>query len=146
MIRALLFFVVLFRGNWRAAVVAMSAEALFRIIMSGLFGSLMQAFRNAQPEWKAFTVSAVIGPIIIQIAEYLFHWRIGTPQLVNTTVASCALTILAGLFQWHAMHRGAMMIGDEQQSFLADLKAIPSLLFSFLFGWMKLPAVKPTQL
>ncbi len=139
LIRALVFFVILIRGGWRAAMVAMSAEALFRVVMSGLFGSLMQAFRNAQPQWKAFGVSAVLGPAIVQIAEFGMHWRIGSPQLVNTTLASCALTVSAGLFQWHAMHRGAMLIGTGQQSFMADLKAIPGLLISFLFGWMRLP-------
>ncbi len=116
----------------------MSAEALFRILVSGLFGSIMQAFRNAQPQWRAFFLSAVLLPGMVQIAEAWLHWSLGTPRFLITTAASIVMTILAGLFQWHAMRRGAMLVGEQSLTVAEEMRAIPGLLGSFLFGWARL--------
>ena len=134
LIRSMLFCAILFRGGWRAAIIAMSAEALFRIVVSGLFGSIMQALRNAQPQWQAFFYSAVVLPGIVQIAEYGVHCWMGTSKLFGTTIASLVMTVVAGLFQWHAMRRGAMLVGVQSLSFAEEMKAIPGLVGSFLFG------------
>ena len=138
LIRSLIFCAILFRGGWRTAAAAMMAEAVFRIAISGLFGSVMQALLNAAPQWRAFFLSGVLLPGVVQIAEFVLHWSLGTPKLITTTVASVVMTMLAGLFQWHAMRRGAMLVGAKALSFADDLRAIPGLMNSFLFGWMRL--------
>ena len=137
-LRSLVFCAILIQGGWRAAIFAMSAEALFRILVSGLFGSIMQAFRNAQPQWRAFFLSAVLLPGMVQIAEAWLHWSLGTPRFLITTAASVVMTILAGLFQWHAMRQGAMLVGEQSLTVAEEMRAIPGLLGSFLFGWARL--------
>ena len=94
----------------------------------------MQALRNAQPQWRAFFYSAAVLPGIVQIAEYGVHLWLGTPKLVGTTIASVIMTVVAGLFQLHAMRRGAMLVGAPSLSFEQEMKAIPGLVSSFLFG------------
>ena len=136
--RSLLFGAILIQSGWRSAAAAVSAEALFRIASSGLFGSLMQAFRHAAPQWRAFLLSAVVLPGLVQVAEILLHLRLGTPKLLTTTIASLIMTILAGLFQWHAMRRGALLVGAQSMSLADELRLIPGLMSSFLFGWMRL--------
>ena len=138
LLRSLVFCVILIQSGWRAAAAAVSAEALFRIATSGLFGSLMQAFRHAAPQWRAFLLSAVFLPGLVQVAEFLLHLRLGTPKLITTTIVSLSMTILAGLFQWHAMRRGALLVGAQSMSVSGELRAIPGLMNSFLFGWMRL--------
>lgn len=138
LLRSLLFCAILIQSGWRAAAAAVSAEALFRIATSGLFGSLMQAFRHAAPQWRAFLLSAVVLPGLVQFAEFMLHLQLGTPKLITTTIVSLSMTILAGLFQWHAMRRGALLVGAQSMSLSDELRAIPGLMNSFLFGWMRL--------
>ena len=138
LLRSLLFCAILIQSGWRSAATAVSAEVLFRIASSGLFGSLMQALRHAAPQWRAFLLSAVLLPGLVQVGEILLHLRLGTPKLLVTTTASLIMTMLAGLFQWHAMRRGALLVGEQSMSLADELRAIPGLMTSFLFGWMRL--------
>ena len=98
----------------------------------------MQAFRNAAPQWRAFLLSGVVLPGLVQVGEFLLHFRLGTPKLFTTTIASLVMTILAGLFQWHAMQRGALLVGAKSMTISDEIRAIPGLMNSFLFGWMRL--------
>ena len=138
LLRSLVFCVILIQGGWQSAAAAVSAEALFRVLSSGLFGSLMQAFRHAAPQWRAFFLSAMVLPGFVQAAEFFLHLRLGTPKLLTTTIVSLTMTVLAGLFQWHAMRRGALLVGAQSMSVADEMRAIPGLMSSFLFGWMRL--------
>ncbi len=134
LLRAIIFFATTFTAGLRAALAALTLEALYRIIASGFYGVAAQSLRHAQPRWQAATVVMVILPILIQALELAVHWAAGTPNLWRGVAVSTAVAAFSSLFSWFAMQRGAFLVGAEARPFWEDLKRYPALLAEFLWA------------
>jgi hypothetical protein len=134
LLRAVIFFATTFTAGLRAALAALTLEALYRIIASGFYGVAAQSLRHAQPRWQAATVVMVVLPILIQALELAIHWLAGTPHLWRGVAVSTAVAAFSSLFSWFAMQRGAFLVGTEARPFFEDLKRYPSLLAEFLLA------------
>ena len=131
-LRGTLFFVTNLSAGVNAATSALTTEFAFRLVASGFFGALTQAFRLAQPERAAMLAFMVLLPAISHSLELLVHWRRGTPELLVSISASMAFTALSTAFNLFAMRRGALIVGADQRSLLADLRLMPRLVWLFL--------------
>jgi hypothetical protein len=132
--RAILFFVVALRGGWKAALAALSLEALYRVIASGFQGVFTQALYRARPTWLAALIALIAVPALLQGFEYLVHWLAGTPGLWLAFLISTAAAAVASLFTWFAMRRGALLVGKNTSSFGEDLRRMPRLIGEFLIA------------
>jgi hypothetical protein len=132
MLRAPIFFFVNLAAGRRAAFGALLTELVLRTLTSGLYGSLTEALRDAEPAWLAALTAAVLMPAANHSLELLVHWLRGTPRLAASILASIGFTVFTTLFNLYAMRRGALIVGENQQSLGQDLRRMPRLVGGFL--------------
>lgn len=131
-IRAAIFFFTNLSAGLAAAGGAMAAEFAYRAVFAGFYGSLTQAFRRAEPAWKANLTAMVLLPAVSHALELLVHvWR-GTPNLSLSIGSSMAFTAISTSYNLYAMRRGALIVGDGSRSVIDDLRRTPGLIFGFL--------------
>ena len=130
--RAPIFLLASLRAGWHAALSAMFAETLFRVVTSGFYGALTQAFRRLEPPWLALTIILVLAPAAVQLLEFLVHFFTHTANLKTGIIVSTVMTAFASLFNWYSMRHGAMLTGREARPFSADLKRFPALIYGFV--------------
>ncbi len=111
---------------------ALITESAFCAISAGFYGAIVQTLKNAEPEWLTGIVLAFLIPALFQGIEYLLHWMRGTPHLRIAELVSLIISGLSALFNWYAMRRGALLIGNEGASFGSDLGRLPRLIYGFL--------------
>lgn len=131
-IRATIFFATTIGAGAEAAIAATVIEFVFRAVVSGTLGTLIEAFCRAEPAWARVLTIGVIIPVIAQMLELLVHWIHGTPNLRTSIIVSTAFTALASIFNLFAMRRGALIVGNERGSLVDDLRRMPVIVFEFL--------------
>lgn len=71
----------------------------------------------------------------------------GTRRLMASIVASVCFTALSSVFNFYAMRRGILVVGDRRRSLLHDLRCMPRPVLDFiLFVPRRIPsafAAKP---
>ncbi len=127
-LRAVLFLFTNLTAGWHAAVGAMTAEFLYRAVTAGFYGAITQAFRRAEPAWAAALSIIALVPASSHALELTVHLLRGTPRIITSLIASVCFTIVSTLFNWYAMRRGALVVGDDGASVLDDLKRMPRLI------------------
>ena len=132
MLRVPVFAVAASRRGLEAVAAAVLTEAVVCGFNAGCYAAAVQAIRNRKPLWLTALMIAVGLPLLGQVIEYQAHaWR-GTPHRIPAVIVSAVLSALSSLFNWYAMRRGALLVGNEGRSFSNDLRQIPSLLGHFL--------------
>jgi hypothetical protein len=135
-IRGLMFFFINRKSG--RGVSAMVAEFLFFSVVSGFYGAITQAFRHARPGWHAKLIVLMIVVSTMHTSEFVMHhWMVHTPRALAGTLASIGFTILSTTFTFFVMSRGAMVIGEEGDPFLRDMKRMPMLVWSFVVAPFK---------
>jgi hypothetical protein len=94
--------------------------------------AFVQMLKDAEPQWLTVTLLAVMFPGTLQSLEYLMHWLRGTPHLRIASIVSLSASSIATLFNWYAMRRGVMLVGDEGGGFFADLRRMPMVSLRFI--------------
>lgn len=64
--------------------------------------------------------------------ELLVHWLRHTPKLFTSVVSSVCFTVISTVFNWYAMKRGAMVVGEDSQTIGRDMLAMPRIVASFI--------------
>jgi hypothetical protein len=75
---------------------------------------------------------AVCLPFANHSIEFLVHWMRGTRKLVPSILFSVGFTLLSTLFNFYAMRRGALVVGEGRRSLAQDLRSMPRLLLEFI--------------
>lgn len=132
LIRAGIFFATNLSAGSGAALGAMQAEFIWRLAMTGFYGSIIQNFRRAQPVWQANLITALLVPVLNHGIEFTIHYLRGTPNLKKSIIASVCFTILSMLFNSYAMRHGVLVTGGEGQSLAKDFQAMPRIIGGFL--------------
>lgn len=130
--RAPIFLLIALGHGWRQASVAMLVEAAFRAGSTGFFAAATQALRKAQPAWLALLLMLTGFPLLTLALDGLLHTAMHTPNLAVGMKVSLVLSALASMFDWYAMRRGTLLVGEEANGFWSDLKTLPLLAMSFL--------------
>jgi hypothetical protein len=127
-LRAILFLLANLSAGWRAATGAMAAEFLYRAVTAGFYGAITQAFRKAEPAWAAAISTVALVPLVSHALELTLHLARGTPKIITSLIASVVFTVVSTLFNWYAMRRGALVVGEDTGSIVDDLKQLPRLI------------------
>ena len=132
LMRGGIFFSVNLSAGLDAALGVLLTEFVFRTLTSGFYGSILQAFRRAEPAWAAALATLVLLPLCNHTLEWLIHrWR-GTPKLAQSIVASVTFTVVSTMFNLYIMRKGALVVGENSGSLWADMKRMPGLMASFV--------------
>lgn len=145
-IRGAIFFSVNLLGGVASALSALATEFLFRPLVAGFDGAVIESFRSARPAWAATLVVVLALPAVNHLIEIAVHWTRGTQRLGASVLASLSFSALSGLFNLFAMRRGVLIVGDGRRSILDDLRRLPVIVGAFLvaaprfvlksaFGW-----------
>lgn len=138
------------KHGWRAALGAMSVEFVFRVIVSGAFGSLVQAFHKATPLWLGTLCVMVLIPGIAHTIEFTLHTINGDESKGSAIIISVAVSIISMIFNLFAMRRGTLLVKDEnQQSLWQDIKQFPAIIAEFIaypFIWLWRKTKKKTEI
>ena len=132
--RAPVYLIASFRSGWRETLAALLAESAYCAGTAGFYGAFVQAIRNAQPAWLTALVLTLFLPAFMQAVEYLVHWLRGTHHLHAVLIGSASVSAISSLFNWFAMKRGTLLVGEEGMSFKRDLRRLPLLAVSFLIS------------
>jgi len=132
--RAGIFFTANFSAGLAAAYGAMLAEFLYRAATAGFYGAITQQLSRARPRWLATVSALVVLPMLTHSMEFAIHRLRGTPNLSRSMTMSVAFTVLATLFNLHAMRRGVLIVGEGRRSLAADLAALPGIIGSFILS------------
>mgnify|MGYP001167475370 CR=1 FL=1 len=133
-IRAALFFAMNLTEGLDAARGAALAELALRALTSGFYGAVTARFRRVEPRWAATAAVSVLLPLVSHSLEFWVHFLRGTAALIPSIAASALLTVGSTAFNLHLMRHGVLTVGRGSQSLLHDLRAMPTLLVSFMSG------------
>jgi hypothetical protein len=131
-LRGPIFLIATIRRGWQVAVAALITESIFCLMSAGFYAAVVQILRDAEPRWLTGVFLTVVIPAIFQVLEYLLHWLRGTPHLGIAEAVSVVVSAISALFNWYAMRRGTLLVGQEGRSFGADVSRLPALIFGFL--------------
>jgi hypothetical protein len=132
--RAPIFVVASLRAGWRETLTVLLAESIYCAGTAGFYGALVQAIRDAEPQWLTGLTIAFLLPAFMQAVEYSVHWLRGTHHLHAVLIGSIIVSVLSSLFNWFVMKRGTLLVGEGHVSFGSDLKRLPLLAVSFLIS------------
>ena len=110
----------------------MLAEFVYRGVTSGFYGALTQAFRKAEPAWKASATVMVLLPLSSHSIELVVHVVRHTPHLRSSVISSVCFTAISTLFNLYAMRRGVLVTGAGAGSVASDMRRIPGLIGGFV--------------
>ena len=134
LMRSLIYLFTHLKEGWRAAVGAMSIEFIFRLIVSGASGSLVQAFHNAAPAWLATLCVMIMLPAFSHIIEFTLHTLHGDANKGKAIIISITFSIVSAIFNLFAMRRDALLVKDDRaQSLWKDLAQMPKIVGEFIF-------------
>jgi hypothetical protein len=112
----------------QGALRSVAIEIAFRIAVGGFWGSLLQAFRDAQPALLAGLCVGIILPAGAHLLEYAalragHATHITTAMIVSVIVSTGSMLINFGL-----MRRGLLITGEDGAPLYRDLRRIPAAL------------------
>jgi len=132
LLRGIILFVANLTAGWRPASAAFLVELMLRTAISGVYGSLTEAFAAAEPPWAALVAAMIVMPVTSQLVQLAVHYANGTPELARSFWISTAVTLVSTAFNFFAMRRGALIVGDGRRSVADDLRRLPRLLLDFV--------------
>jgi hypothetical protein len=134
LLRAAIFFFTNLVAGWHAALGALFAELALRVVTSGFYGAITEAFSEARPVWAAMVAAMIVLPLANHSLEFLVHWLRGTPKLGISIGASVIFTALSTAFNFYAMQRGVLTVRGNSKSLREDLAQVLPLLGQFLLA------------
>jgi hypothetical protein len=125
--RGLLFCIAVIPGGM-GDLRGVSIEIVFRILLGGCWGSLMQAFRRARPAWVAGSLVAVILPAGAHTVEFAALKAGGATQIKSGMTVSVILSVVSLGVNFSLMRRGLMLTGEGAPSLACDFRRLPAAL------------------
>jgi hypothetical protein len=108
------------RGAW--------IEIVFRLLLGGCWGSLMQAFRRARPAWLAGALVAIVLPASAHTLEYALLKAGQATHILTGMIVSVICTVGSGLVNFGLMRRGLIITGEGSATLGADFRGLPAAL------------------
>jgi hypothetical protein len=131
-LRGAIFFSANLTAGAAAARTALLNDLLFRGLLAGTFGALIQRLSTMRRRRLANAITLVGLPVATHLIEAIVHWRAGTARLGLSVVLSVATTVTTTAFDLFAMRRRTFIVGRDSQSLGRDLLHMPRLIAAFL--------------
>jgi hypothetical protein len=121
-----------------SALRGVAIQLAFRVAVGGLWGTVAQAFREAEPAWFAGLFVTAVLPGSVHLVEYLFLRASHTSHLRAGMIASVGLSIASLLLNWGLMRKGLLLTGKGSDSLATDLSHLPAALRDFVLAGPRL--------
>jgi hypothetical protein len=131
--RAILFSIAIFPRD-SAALRGVLIQLAYRVAVGGMWGSVAQAFREAEPAWLTGVFLGAVLPTIVHLVEYAML-RAGHASHIRTgMISSVVLSVVSLLLNWGLMRRGLMLTGKGTESLASDFARLPGVLAEFVLA------------
>jgi hypothetical protein len=107
---------------------SVAIEIAFRIAVGGLWGSLLQAFRGAEPAWLAGLCVAIVLPAGAHLLEYAALRAGHASHIITAMTVSVIVSIGSLVINFGLMRRGLLITGEDGAPLHRDLRRIPGAL------------------
>lgn len=138
--RAPIFLVASYSYGWDRALLAFTVEIAYRATTAGFFAAFTQAIRYRRPTWLAALLITLAVPFVSLSLDYGIHRMMNTPNLGASILVSVTMSMTASLFTWYSMRHGTLLVGEEEDGFVNDLRRLPRLVLGFAampITWMR---------
>lgn len=145
--RAPVFLVGSYSYGWDRALLAFAVEIAYRAATAGFFAAFTQAIRYRRPTWLAALLITLAVPSLSLSLDYGVHRFMNTPNLGASILVSVMISTTASLFTWYSMRHGTLLVGEEQDGFVNDLRRLPRLVLGFAilpFVWVRRSMARPS--
>ena len=138
--RAPIFLLASYSYGWDRALLAFAVEIAYRAATAGFFAAFTQAISYRRPTWLAALLITAAVPSVSLSLDYAVHRFMNTPNLGASILISIMISMTASLFTWYSMRHGTLLVGEEQDGFINDLRRLPRLVLDFAalpLAWMR---------
>lgn len=137
LVRTFIFLIGYHNKGAEVALAAAGIQFVFRLIIGGIGGSIIQSFSKVKPAWHATITVPIFLTVVSHILEFIiqinFDSYYGTNLATKTIIASITISVMTAVFNLFVMRRGVLLVKDErQQSVWKDFAYIPRLIFDFI--------------
>ena len=109
-----------------------AVEAAYVLLTAGIFSAWQQQAMNVKPRKLAWTITVLAIPLGSLAADAALHLWLDNGNMRALGIGALIVTVVSGMFHWHVMKHGAMLVGDDSRSFADDMKRMPALAVSFV--------------
>ena len=113
-------------------------QLAFRIAVGGIWGTVAQAFQEAEPAWLAALWSAAVLPAAVHLVEYFVLRANHVAHLEAGMIASISLSVLSLLLNWRLMRKGLLLTGKGSDSLVNDFSRLPAAFRDFVLAGPRL--------
>ncbi len=128
------FFVNNLKAGTRPALQAMLLEGVYAVLTAGLIGAVSQRLRAAKPLWATASLTCLVLPGIMILAQFAMHRLVHTPHVGAGIVVSLVGSILCAAFTLFAMRRGSLLGGDDSTTIRHDIGILPQITLDFVLA------------
>jgi hypothetical protein len=123
-------------------------EAAYVLLTAGVFSAWQQQALDVKPRKLAWTITVLAIPLGSLALDSALHLSLDHGNMRALGIGALVGTVLSAMFHWHVMQNGAMLVGENSRSFLADMKQMPRLIASFVWDPIRatINRVRPEQL
>jgi len=114
-----------------------TVEMVYVLLTAGIFSAWQQQALTIKPRYFAWFAVVIIVPLTSLGADALAHSLLDNVNSHALGIGALIFTLVSAAFHWHIMQNGAMLVGDQAQPLLSDIKQIPSLLVSFVVALVR---------
>jgi len=109
-------------------------EAAFVLLTCGFFSAVQQQSLKVGREALAWFACVVAVPLVSLGCDAALHFWLDGPDTRRLGVAGVVFTVVSATMHWHMIRNGALLVGDEAHTLMADLKLIPKLIVTYFAG------------
>lgn len=107
-------------------------EACYVLLTAGIFSAWQQQALSVRPRRLAWTITVLAIPLGSLAADSALHLWLDNGNMRALGIGAVIFTVVSGMFHWHVMQNGALLVGEDSRSLMEDMKAMPRLALSFV--------------
>jgi hypothetical protein len=109
-------------------------EAAYVLLTAGIFSAWQQQALGVKPRRLAWAIVVLAIPLGSLAADSALHLWLDQGNMRALGIGALIATVFSAMFHWHVMQNGAMLVGENSNSFLGDMKQMPKLIATFVWN------------
>jgi hypothetical protein len=111
-----------------------AVEAVYVLLTAGIFSAWQQQALDVKPRRLAWAIVVLAIPLGSLAADSALHVWLDQGNMRALGIGALIATLVSAMFHWHVMQNGAMLVGENTNSFVGDMKQMPRLIGTFVWN------------
>ena len=122
-----------------------AVEAAYVMLTAGIFSAWQQQSLNVRPRKLAWSITVLAIPLGSLALDSGLHLWLDHGNMRALGISALIATLLSAMFHWHVMQNGALLVGENSNSFTDDMKRMPRLVASFVWNPIRAVISRPAE-